>query len=151
MNNNNEKIADWLGITLSKWTAAILVKADWPHREKIGAGIYRLVTIDSTGKPFPVPRAAGNDSSGTLYIGKCDSISGRVNELRKTLRPEWSGRHTAGIRFNCRSALNQVFPITTLATSWILSEDSTTTEGEWIARYVAVFGEPPPLNIRKEG
>jgi SAM-dependent methyltransferase len=43
---NNKTTADWLNELHVTWSEPVLVKSNSPHAKNIGAGIYRLVTID---------------------------------------------------------------------------------------------------------
>ncbi len=117
-----------------------------PSGLKLGPGVYRLIAKDRT-----IPRACGDDNSGTLYIGQTGALDGRIGELRKTLRPQdWkSGSHGAGKLLRETAVLSAKFSVEILATVYALSETPFECEDALIRAYVNQFGEGPPLNRQR--
>jgi hypothetical protein len=97
-----------------------------------------------------ISRVCGDDGTGTLYIGGAGSLEGRVNELRKTLRPQdWTGYHGAGKLLLGTLALSEKFPTDNLATEWALSDSPWDAEQRLLTAYTIQFGEGPPLNRQR--
>jgi len=149
--SDNQTTDEWFNVDGASWSNALPLFAEWTHGPNIGAGVYRLIAAEQSGAPRPIPHAGGVDRSGTLYVGQCGSLSERVNELRRALRPEFAIGHHAGARHLARSALAASYPLPSLATCWLVDEDGAAIEGLLLAKYLAAFGEYPPLNVRKEG
>jgi hypothetical protein len=137
----------WLERSGLVWSKPLLIKSDWPNGLTLGPGVYRLVALDQT-----IRRACGDDSSATLYIGQAGALEGRVNELRKALRPEEfrSGAHGAGRLLRATRILFDRFNLETLATTWaVVSETPGDYEADLIGGYLEEFGEAPPLNRQR--
>lgn len=132
---------------LLAWEGELRLSCPWPPTCRPQSGVYRLIALSSSGSPIAIPRACGDDYSGTLYIGQAGSLEGRVNELRKTLDPRWkSGSHGAGKLFLGTPALVEKYPTDKLATKWALCDSPWETEQRLLTTYAIQFGEGPPLN-----
>lgn len=137
----------WFELPSLDWSKPFPVLENWPSTLKPKSGVYLLVALEQDSSGTPIDRVCGRDFSGTLYIGKADSLEGRVCELRKTLRPEdWtSGTHGAG-HLLLNTPMRGVFPIKKLATMWALTNLPWEIEEKLLPEYVSKFGEGPPLN-----
>jgi hypothetical protein len=141
----------WLSLSGIVWEKPLPALEEFPEASKPGAGVYRLIASDIKGHPISISRVCGEDRSGTLYIGMAESLEVRVNELRKTLRPEmWKGgRHGAGLLLRRTDKMRSRFPNEHLSTTWALADDPWDVEAELIKSYVREFGEGPPLNRQR--
>lgn len=109
------------------------------------SGVYRLiglVSADETKKPVTFNRLCGQDTTGTLYIGRAGRLHERLNQMR-VRRPT----HEA------ISALRQIpcldFPRGKLAVAIrFTGHISHVVEANLIGAYVNSFGDAPPLNYR---
>lgn len=115
-------------------------------------GIYKLLCLNENG-PVPVPRIAGVDNEGILYIGKSENgeLRYRLGSLKKSLDTSYAdrGAHSAGSRYHFHSDIRKNYPLEGLFVS-ILSTDSQSGAGklekEELIKYQEQFGELPPFN-----
>ena len=108
-------------------------------------GVYILKCGDDN--PIPINRLLGTDSEGILYIGKADSFTNRVAELKKSISPQYkSGSHECGSRYKSHSHIQGAFPYEKLYLSLVSSTDPRSTESDLLQQYEKTFGELPPLN-----
>ena len=115
-------------------------------------GIYKLFCLNEKG-PVPVPRIAGVDNDGILYIGKSENgaLRSRLGSLKKSLDTSYTDRstHSAGSRYHFQSDIRKNYPLEGLFVS-ILSTDSQSEAGklekEELKFYQKQFGELPPFN-----
>jgi hypothetical protein len=137
-------------LNLLKWEK-LKVSEPWPPNWKPRSGVYRLVMLASSGGlPMAIPRVCGEDISGTLYIGQAGSLEGRVNELRKTLRPDdFKGSHGAGKLLLGTEVLKEKFATENLETKWALCDNPQEIEQQLLNAYAIQFGEGPPLNRQR--
>lgn len=110
-----------------------------------GSGIY-FVRWSKNGNPISIPRLAGIDHKGILYIGSAKKLRRRVRELWKGINRQVEA-HTIGKTI----IFCKVFEIINLdeyEISWDQIETPKAAEGqEWIAieSYAVKYKEPPPL------
>lgn len=103
-------------------------------------GVYFLIA----GKP--VPRCLGQDMEGILYIGKGIILNVRhrlgklINSINNT-----EEIHEAGIRYN-KALFKQKYPLEEIKLRVILNANPRQLEKELLGKYIAQFGELPPLN-----
>lgn len=113
-------------------------------------GVYKLVSLDESGHPIPVPRFLGTDPDGILYIG-CSpqrTLRERIADLIKATHPRYKGgSHIFGRKYKrIAVVLDNRFPFNSLALSFEVAEDPLSTERKMIDEYRARFGEEPPFN-----
>lgn len=113
-------------------------------------GVYRLIALASEddARPATLNRVAGQDASGTLYIGQSSVLSRRLNEL---LRSGWGHRNEDS--HGAISMLKQIPLLNYLPKKVGISllftvRDSCMVEGDLIRAYMNSFGDTPPLNYR---
>jgi hypothetical protein len=114
-----------------------------------GGGVYFLscATGEDDLTPVPVNRLLGQDRRGILYIGKADSFVDRVIGLKKSLSPEHrTSEHECGVRHKSHLNLAAAFPYERLVLTLIGSTEPRQLEATELKRYLAQFGELPPLN-----
>jgi hypothetical protein len=92
-------------------------------------------------------RACGQDTTGTLYIGRGRPLSSRLNALRRSLR-RGSPNHGASETLRYYARLNQNFPPNKLAIAVLRCFKCEHAEGDLLDAYINSFGEIPPLNQR---
>ncbi|MDD2893651.1 MAG: hypothetical protein PHF20_06935 [Halothiobacillaceae bacterium] len=112
-------------------------------------GIYVLSCTDDDdkGATIPINRLLAVDSDGVLYIGMAKSFLDRVIELKKSLSPEHVSRsHECGSRHKNHVLISELFPYERLQVDLIEAEDPMAAELEALNKYMAKFGELPPLN-----
>ncbi len=137
----------WFALPGLDWSEPLRILDQWPENLEPGPGVYLLVTSDVDGRMASICRVCGKDASGTLYIGKANSIAGRVNALRRTLRQsEYTDRSHGAGRLLLDTRLRELFPANTLATKWALIDEPGKAENDLLNAYVREFGEGPPLN-----
>lgn len=110
-------------------------------------GVYVLSCVDEKEIPIPVGRLLGEDLDGVLYIGMANSLLDRVTELKKSLSPDHiSSAHECGSRHKSDALISERFPYERLRVDLIAAEDPRAAEQDALAKYLAKFGELPPLN-----
>jgi hypothetical protein len=96
-------------------------------------------------------RVAGQDTTGTLYIGCAISVRFRLQQLIRSLREHRQGRnlseHGVGGRIRRNPLLRELFPRESLAVTWLYIEYPELFEKNLLGHYERCFGELPPLNI----
>lgn len=115
-------------------------------------GVYRLIALaserDLTG-PATLNRVAGQDASGTLYIGETGNLARRLNELQ---RSGWGHRHEDS--HGAIGMLKQIgcldfFPNKVgIALFFTTLSDTRSVERDLIRSYMSSFGDTPPLNYK---
>jgi hypothetical protein len=114
-------------------------------------GVYRLIGLASEGdltKPAVFGRLCGQDTTGTLYIGKADSLNNRLNQLRRSLLSRHEESHETIGMLKRIPLLN--FLLNKLAVALLFTgRCSRSVEGDLIQAYMNSFGDAPPLNYRK--
>lgn len=114
-------------------------------------GVYRLIGLASendVSKPAALSRVCAQDTTGTLYIGEAGNLSGRLNQLRRSLRSHRGERshHAASI---LRDTPLLDFPTIKLAVGMLFTGKSTgLVESHLMKAYINSFGDTPPLNYR---
>jgi hypothetical protein len=108
-------------------------------------GVYRLIGLAAEGdiaKPVTLNRACGQDTTGTLYIGKSVSLHRRLNQLRLR-QPTHNAIHTL------QRMPRLQFPPGTLAIALYFTEVGMCSwiENDLIQAYINSFGDSPPLNL----
>jgi hypothetical protein len=126
-------------------------------------GVYRLIGLESPralrSTPNGIPRlalggcatinrACGQDTTGTLYIGKGRPLSSRLDALRRSLR-HGSFDHGAPETLRYYLRLNQTFPPDQLAIAVFPCSNCEYVECDLLDVYINSFGEIPPLNLRR--
>jgi hypothetical protein len=112
--------------------------------------VYRLIALASEGdtKPATLNRIAGQDTSGTLYIGESSDLSRRLNQL---LRSGWGHRnedsHDA-ISMLRQIALFEYLPKKLGIALLFTVRDTRGVERDLIRAYMNSFGDTPPLNYK---
>ena len=123
-------------------------------------GVYYIIALNKKGGPKTIPRCAGLDKKGILYIGKGGN-SGN-SSLYTRLQAFWgttkkkkkknSGSHTAGNNYRSCNAQDK-FPREQLGVCWkrlrkqnLTDNDLKKEEKKHINAYVNEFKELPPLN-----
>jgi len=56
-------------------------------------GLYQIRMADTYNNPIPIPRLAGTDESGIIYIGKSTKLRPRIENF-------YCGRHSGGGMYN---------------------------------------------------
>jgi hypothetical protein len=111
------------------------------HRQ----GLYQIRMVNPSNKPLPIPRLAGVDESGIIYIGK--SV-----ELRTRIENFYCGRHSGGGMYNLvRLRLRRHKPYNNylLQYRYMKSNDENAmekTETNLLRRYFRQYCELPPFN-----
>ena len=131
------------------WSPIERIDPFFNHRtdnaDNVANVVYRLVALadDQNLTPTSVPRVAGKDTSGTLYIGQSRSLFGRVGQLLNALRG--NGGHNAGNYYHTLG-MNVLYPLPLLGITWIATENQHEAEKSFLQAYAAAFRETPPLN-----
>ena len=141
------------------WLIHANVQGDWSpierteqcfvHRrdnaDDVANVVYRLVALADKQNltPAGVPRVAGIDATGTLYIGQSRSLFGRFGQLLGALRG--NGKHSAGNYYHFLG-MNVLYPLPLLGITWIATEDRYEAEKGFLRAYADAFKETPPLN-----
>ena len=115
-------------------------------------GVYRLIALaaerDLT-KPATLNRVAGQDASGTLYIGETGNLARRLNQMR---RSGWGDRnedsHGAIGMLKQIACLDFLPNKVGIALHFTAVGDSKRVESDLIRAYMNSFGDTPPLNCR---
>jgi hypothetical protein len=106
-------------------------------------GVYRLIALASEGDLenfVTLNRVAGQDRTGTLYIGESGKLSSRLNRLRL------STHEAMGM---LRQIPTLDFPLNKLGVALLFTgRDTTCVERDLIHAYMNSFGDAPPLNYR---
>jgi hypothetical protein len=110
-------------------------------------GVYRLIGLASRGYAT-INRACGQDTNGTLYIGKGRPLSSRLDALRRSLR-RGSYDHGAPETLRYYQRLNQIFPPDELAIAVFPCSNCEYVECDLLDVYINSFGESPPLNLKR--
>jgi hypothetical protein len=113
-----------------------------------GPGVYRLVALDSSKSgivPAPLERVCGTDPTGTLYIGRSESLRNRLSSLVRSQNPT---KILGGDHIPVSGKLAKRFPRQWLAITWqrTNSGDCRMREATLFGHYMARFGELPPMN-----
>jgi hypothetical protein len=117
-------------------------------------GVYRLIGLascraagDARNEVAGINRACGQDTTGTLYIGRGRPLGSRLHALRRSLR-RGSPEHGAPETLRYYARLNQNFPPNKLAIAVLRCFKCEYAEGDLLDAYINSFGEIPPLNLR---
>ncbi|HEY0801476.1 MAG TPA: hypothetical protein VGD54_11580 [Steroidobacteraceae bacterium] len=115
-------------------------------------GVYRLVALASDRdltKPAILNRVAGQDTSGTLYIGETGNLSQRLNQIG---RSGWGHRnedsHGAISILKQMACLDYLPAKLGIALLFTTVRDTKGVESDLIRSYMNTFGDTPPLNYR---
>jgi hypothetical protein len=115
-------------------------------------GVYRLIALASErelSEPAALNRVAGQDTSGTLYIGETGNLARRLNEMQ---RSGWSHRNSGShgaIGMLRQIACLDYFPDKLgIALLFTTVSDTRGVERDLIHAYMNSFGDTPPLNYR---
>jgi hypothetical protein len=115
-------------------------------------GVYRLIALAADGdlmNPAILNRVAGQDASGTLYIGESGNLAARLNQFQ---RSGWGYRNERS--HGAVSMLRQIgyldfYPnkigIALHFSTW---SDTRSVEKHLIHAYMNTFGDTPPLNYK---
>jgi hypothetical protein len=112
-----------------------------------GPGLYRLVALQANEQgfvPAPLNRVCGIDPTGTLYIGKTESLRSRLRSLVRTNHPSFlfGGGHAF-----MPDTLRRRYPFQLRAVTWLRSSDISNGERKLLEIYTKRFGELPPMNL----
>ena len=112
-------------------------------------GIYRLYAFQPNGNRITIPRFAGIDSSGTLYIGQTtkQNLKKRIYNLLATTRE--TGRttnHSGGLKYRRNSIIRTTLAEHLLYFDFEVCDNPLEREKDLLKEYAAKFGEYPPLN-----
>jgi len=114
-------------------------------------GVYRLFALASErelSKPATLSRLAGQDTSGTLYIGETGNLAQRLNEQHSGWSHRNSGTHGA-IGMLRQIACLDYFPDKLgIALLFTAVPDTRGVERDLIRAYMNSFGDTPPLNYK---
>lgn len=127
-------------------------------------GVYWLVAMSGTADcPRPIPRIAGSDPAGILYIGTT-----RSRTLRRRVRddlvrglvglgelPRWAAiGHPAAAEYWMCVQIRRLYPTTGLGVAVLSTQDQETaalSEINFLTNYRNNFGEYPPFNQAPTG
>lgn len=111
-------------------------------------GVYRLFAFSSDiTRPAVFNRLCGQDATGTLYIGKANSLSNRLNQARRSAGSRREGSHAAAGRWARIASGN--FPSHKLGIAFLFTRcQPRLAEVTLIDAYINSFGEMPPLNYK---
>ena len=129
------------GLNWSCWyPIACFTTSNDPNLEK--RGVYR---IRVRGKG--IPRAAGVDCQGIIYIGKAPkkALKDRITEFRKSAQ-DGAQTHVAGIRYHDKPCYQGCFPLDHLEVSWVAAGGPAALEHALLCEYECLFCDLPPLN-----
>jgi len=124
------------------------VNEDYFSKREYGfCGVYRIFALAverDPRKPSVLNRLRGQDSSGTLYIGRSASLQERLNKFQRTL---FSGESSHG----AASMLKRVdvfgIPSTKLGIALMFTPECIArVERDLLDAYIYSFGDTPPLN-----
>ena len=116
-------------------------------RYKMEGGAYVVRALGVDGAPAVVPRALGEDRTGTLYIGKANSFVDRVLQLKKSVSPDHeTSTHPVAARLADHPAMRATYPPRSLVVDLHPDPDPIGAERALFRAYFDAFGEPPPLN-----
>lgn len=108
-------------------------------------GLYQIRMVNPSDNPLPIPRLAGVDERGIIYIGK--SV-----ELRTRIENFYCGRHSGGGMYNLiRLRLRRYKPYNNYILQYRymkISDEKVMekTETNLLRRYFREYCEPPPFN-----
>ena len=109
-------------------------------------GVYKIIAFQN-GQRVTINRFLGQDTSGTLYIGKANSFINRVIDLKKSIDPDYeSSAHDFGKQYKFKPNIANQFPYEILFMELIESDKSAELEKVLILEYKEKFGEVTPLN-----
>jgi hypothetical protein len=128
------------------WELHLLDDGSFSSKHHGFCGVYRLIALEREGdltKPAALHRVCGQDTSGTLYIGKANDLSRRLNKLKLS---GW-GSHSV------ISMMRQIPHFELFAKKLGIAllftvRDAQGVEGDLIRAYLNSFGDTPPLNYR---
>lgn len=112
-------------------------------------GIYKIYLCDNDGKPKLINRVAKSDSTGLIYIGASykQTIGVRLKNFLNTMNQNRStNNHTAGNKISNNKILISVIEGNSLYFKCEQDSAPQSYEKTLIDKYIAEFGEKPPLN-----
>jgi hypothetical protein len=131
-----------LGAGWSAWTPLFGARAP------AAQGVYVAQLVDGGGRPVSFTRLLGRDDAGIVTIGRSDSVSRRIEQMKSGIR---RGRgHSA---FNLlwilgehgrRERVNGFAK--RLRVRWLETRESSRLEERCLKSYFLAFGELPPLS-----
>ena len=138
----------------TSWIELNQGKCDYAILEK--NGVYCIRMVGPNGKPIPIPRIAGKDCSGLIYIGRSGlSTSKTKRTIAERLREFQNKKHSGGRAYDdlkailercCRYKNHRL-----QAQSRFMSDCKIhDCEAKLINKYYKEFGELPPCNSKKE-
>jgi hypothetical protein len=135
------------------WEFHTIVGGYFSAKNHGACGVYRLIALASEGdltKSATLNRVCGQDTTGTLYIGEAQSLSNRLNQLRRSAHVHSLRRERSHGAINM---LRQIpilnYPSNRLAVALLFTAPQTRMiEEHLIYAYINSFGEMPPLNYR---
>jgi hypothetical protein len=113
-------------------------------------GVYRLIALNTRGKPKPLSRVGGLDRSGVLYIGRSRKLRSRLRTRRHMLFDGTPRGHIAGLTYRASLPIRRFAPPSRIAFRFTASENDHELERKLLRSYFRKYGEVPPLNGRAE-
>lgn len=112
-------------------------------------GVYRVFGIAEESKantPAHISRVCGEDTNGTLYIGRSGWLSDRLNQFRRSLESEKT--HLAAVAWRNCETLKRRFPLGRLGVGLLFTDvdAEAMVEFDLMRAYLNTFGDTPPLN-----
>jgi hypothetical protein len=135
---------------MPKWSKWQAIDSIYSNIGLLGQkGIYQIRMVDSENKPIPIPRLAGMDLEGIVYIGKSIRLHQRIEEFS-------GGRHSGGGTYFLayrHLMRNEQFRNHSLQFRVLACEESALEikEANLLRKYFRNFCELPPLNSTVPG
>ncbi|OON38701.1 hypothetical protein BTJ39_17765 [Izhakiella australiensis] len=110
-------------------------------------GVYVLRSFDDDGQALTIPRVLDNDQDGILYIGMAKLFCHRTGDLARSFSPKYlQSKHQTGQRYWRDERYQKRYPYEHLKMFMWVSDNPGELEQTFFQRYLAKFGETPPLN-----
>ena len=129
-------------LILKKW-----LKENLPILSSHDGVVYKLFT-EASGKRITIPRVAGEDEAGILYIGKTTKPFNRLALLHQSFKANHNKLWLHGadeIYWQCQ-AVQEKYLFKNMKVEIILSKDCKKEETKAIVAYYRQYGEVPPFN-----
>lgn len=112
-------------------------------------GLYQIRMVDEQNNPIPIPRVAGVDTEGIIYMGKSVRLRARIEDFSR-------GNHSGGgmyfliyrrlMKYEPYRGHSLQFRVMTCTEA-----DAKTKEANMLRRYFRRFCELPPFNSTVPG
>ncbi|MBN2316216.1 MAG: hypothetical protein JXM79_19975 [Sedimentisphaerales bacterium] len=141
----------------SNWSNWIEIKeAKLPQRDNgpfNHLGIYQICAVNSKGKQIPIPRLAGVDKTGVIYIGRSGFSNQRTyRTIAVRIREFDNKQHSGGITYaKAEPIINKrrrykKHRLQVRAKFLSTKEDICAAELHALSEYHSKYGELPPCN-----